>query len=42
MHISIAMLNLMTVGTVLLIALIAAATSYFSFRRVMPGRTLSC
>jgi len=41
MHISIAMLNLLPVGTVLLIALTAAATSYFTYRRALPGRTRS-
>ena len=41
MRISIAILNLLSVGTVLLIALTAAATSYLTYRRAMPGRTRS-
>ena len=39
MHNSIGIPNLLSVGTVLLIALTAGATSYLTYRRAMPGRT---
>jgi hypothetical protein len=41
MHNSIAILNLLPVGIVLLVALTAGATSYLTYRRTMPGRTRS-
>ena len=41
MHISIAILNLLSASTALLIALTAAATSYLTYRRAMPSRTRS-
>jgi hypothetical protein len=41
MYNSIAITDLLSVGTVLLIALTAAAISYLTYRRAMPGRTRS-
>ena len=41
MYNSIAITDLLSVGIVLLIALTAAATSYLTYRRAMPGRTRS-